>query len=359
MASTAAYLRRSLALLEWINAKHPEATVTLGPAELGGWCDLSPRWRLDGARIRLQVHGAERNLACWARSVRPAPWGASIDVWNSGGPQQEMRVIWMQSPADLQPTRRRLLNSARAWLRLQLPGCRILSAGQACDRAHTLSGNYLRVRLQHGGADHLLLACGEECDEEQAYALLTQALLWLAYLRERHQINGAPWIHLLVPAGRAAVLSHRSRLVNPTCARISVREYVGDNSGHWTAREPAPQAVPVEDRDYRWPVLGPFRWSPLLARVLDLAPEAIQRYPGFRIMTLCACWVWSLRERSALNEIASASVSERCKQSLRKRILKVCVPLSTRSSIIAVRTARQPTIFTIDCRRSDGWNACC
>jgi hypothetical protein len=48
--------------------------------------------------------------------------------------------------------------------------------------------------------------------------------------------------------------------------------------------------VPLEDRDFRWPVLGPFRWSPLLARVVELAPEVIQRYPKFQDYDSLRIW---------------------------------------------------------------------
>ncbi len=290
MADMAIYLRRSMALLEWIDLTHPEAKVTLGSAELGCWRDICPRWRLEGCRIRLQIRRPERSLAFWVASVHSAPWGGTFKIWDRGRPSEEIQVIWTDPPSLSQLNRTHMETAARAWARSILPGCRIVSARKAPDRAHTLSGSYLRLRLRHGDADHLLLACAEGCDGEQAHAILTQALLWLALLRDKNQIRGTPTVYLLIPEGHADVLIHRSRLINPKRARIEVREYREGASHQWEARRPAPPAAPVEDRDFRWPVLGPFRWSPLLARVLDLAPDAIQRYPRFHDYDSLRLW---------------------------------------------------------------------
>ena len=48
--------------------------------------------------------------------------------------------------------------------------------------------------------------------------------------------------------------------------------------------------VPEEDKDFRWPVLGPFRWSPLLEKVLNLAPNLIRRYPRFQDYDSLRLW---------------------------------------------------------------------
>jgi len=205
-------------------------------------------------------------------------------------PFEEINFSWLNSPDNQAPDSSSLCKAARSWARANLPGCRIISEHRASDRAHTLSGKYLRTRLRFGDAEHLLLACPEESEEDVTHGILTQALLWLSYLHREGRLMKEPTIHLLVPSGQAAVLHHRSRFMNPDRVRVEVLEYVSGPSGQWETRHPDPPAAPREDYDFRWPLLGPFRWSPMLARVMDLAPGAIQRYPRFRDFDSLRLW---------------------------------------------------------------------
>jgi hypothetical protein len=290
MSETPSYLRRSLALLEWIRTAQPKAQVTLGSAALGSWTDLAPQWRRQGARIYLQLHPRDRNMAFCVSSVQPAPWGADIKVRDRSRPPTELRVIWRDLPESTRLSQRSMLKAVRTWAQRKLPGCQIRSENQTSDRVHSLSGTYLRLRLRRGKEDHLLLACGDLDAEEKAHAMLTQALLWLACLHDQGVVKGAPIIHLLVPMGHAAVLCHRARLISREQARIEVWEYEERSPQQWETRRPPSQPAPVEDRDFRWPVLGPFRWSPMLERVVDLAPDAIQRYPRFQDYDSLRLW---------------------------------------------------------------------
>jgi hypothetical protein len=281
VSAKAAYLRRSLAALEWINSVHPEAKVSRGGTECGLWNDLQPRWHLEGSRIQLRMRGPERGVVCWVSAVHVAAGSVEIKVADGRKPSESLQVTWVEAAAGAQPSCD-LLPAARTWLQSLLPGCWMLSATQAPDRAHSLSGKYLRIRLRHGASDHLLLASSEMDDEAQAHAVLTQSLLWLTCLRAKNLLHTTPTIHLLVPKEHAVVLCHRAGLVNPDRAQIEVWEYREGVSQPWELRRPSPPPAPIEDRDFRWPVLGPFRWSTLLARVMDLAPAAIQRYPRFQ-----------------------------------------------------------------------------
>jgi hypothetical protein len=220
-------------------------------------------------------------MACRISSFRVAAGSVEIKVVDGRRPSGCIQVIWVQPEAGVQPGCD-LLPAARIWLQSLLPGYRLLSAIQAPDRAHSLSGKYIRIRVWHGGRDHLLLAASEKDDEAQSHAILTQALLWLTCLRAKNLLSTKPTLHLLVPKEHAVVLCHRAGLVNPDRARIEVWEYREGVSQPWELCRPSPPPVPIEDRDFRWPVLGPFRWSTLLARVMDLAPAAIQRYPRFQ-----------------------------------------------------------------------------
>ena len=281
MTSKSAYMRRSAALLEWIEANRPDALVTCDGAELGPWRALSPRWQLENDRIRLQLHRDGRPMVFWAKCLRPTPWGARIPLAGRFGVDPELLICWEKAENNPLPSSSRL-ELILKWARSQWPGCRIESTGRNPDRTHTLSGAYFRIRIRWGAQDLLVLACAKDDVDESVHSILTQGLLWMSCLFRKKQIRGVPGIHLLVPANHSAVLCHRSRLINPERAGISVWECESCDSERIQVHQPAAMPAPVEDRDYRWPVLGPFRWSPLLARVLDLAPEAIQRYPRFQ-----------------------------------------------------------------------------
>ncbi len=280
MSGSAAYLRRSLATLEWIDSTWPEAIIIVDGHQAGVWKDLHLRWRVDGDRIRLQLHLAGGGLALWISSVQPDTLGVRMLI-HGRQPAREIRVTWAGTVKSGEAGRHELLESAGAWVRQRFPGGLIVSPGQVPDRSHSLSGSYLRLRVKWRAADHLVLACAPGEAEGQVAGILTQALLWLSCLVTGGGLNGVPTVHLLIPRGDSSVLVHRSNLVNPALVRIEILEYTEGAARQWETRTPDPPAQPCENRDFRWPVLGPFRWSPLMARVLALAPEHIQRYPRF------------------------------------------------------------------------------
>jgi hypothetical protein len=277
----AACQRRILAALEWIHSIHAEAKVSLGGTEWGLWQGLQPSWQLHGNRIQLRLRGPGRIVVCWVSGIHVTASGVEIKISRGLNASQSLRVSWMEASDGAQPGHD-LLQAVRIWLQSMLPGCRLLSVSQAPDRAHSLSGKYLRMRWKHGARDHFLLASSESEDEAQIAPILTQSLLWLACLRAKNLLHTTPTVYLLVPRGRSIALCHRAGLVNPDRARIEVWEYRGGVSRPWESHRPGPPSPPVEDRDFRWPILGPFRWSALLARVIDLAPTSIQRYPRFQ-----------------------------------------------------------------------------
>ncbi len=280
MTKTAAHIRRSVALLEWIDSTQPDARVSLGTVPWGSWHELDVRWRLEGGRIRLQLHRRDRSLVLWIASALPAPWGAQLKICDRGRPA-EVNLAWGKNADEISSISNNLLRATSAWVRSALPGARVLSASRSVDRAHSLSGGYIRLRLRLGNVDHLVLICPEVADAAVVHSTLTQALLWLALLRDQRRLEAVPMVHLLVPMGDAAVVCHRSRLVSAEHAHVDVLEYARGSSGQLETRRPAPPDPPLENRDFRWPVLGPFRWSSELSRVMDLAPGAIQRYPRF------------------------------------------------------------------------------
>ncbi len=282
MAGMAQYLRKSLALLDWIDSSHASARVILGSRNLGSWKDLEPRWKLTGQTISLQIVWRNRRRLFQLSSVLPSACSAILRCHSRRHGCEDILVTWDKEAQAQTFGQGDLLERARAFLRRMLPGCRILSVSHAVDRTHSLSGKFLRLRARYRQKDHLLVVCHDGIANEEVPAILTQGLLWLYLLRHRERPEYEPTIHLLVPAGYAPILCHRSRFLNHERAHLLIWEHEEDASGEWQVHRPSLPKAPLEDHDFCWPFLGPFRWSPLLARVIDLAPGMIQRYPRFK-----------------------------------------------------------------------------
>jgi hypothetical protein len=280
MKALEAHLRRSLQFLAWIDGNHPGSRVSCGTLELGIWRDLQPRWHLENGIIRLIFSGSGPNPGYRAKCVLPAAWGARIPIITALG-ARELAICWHKAGEMLQPLNHGLAGILQ-WTRNRWPGCRVVAACRRSDRSHTLSGSYYRIRIRYANEDQFVLACASDLLDEVVHSILTQALLWVTHLNIRKMLNRKPGIHLLVPADHSTVVIHRSRLLNTGRVEVSVWNCERSETGELRICRPGALPAPLENRDYRWPVLGPFRWSPLLARVLDLAPDAIQRYPRFQ-----------------------------------------------------------------------------
>jgi hypothetical protein len=197
-------------------------------------------------------------------------------------------MVWQQ-PAPDSANPRHLWKMVRKWLALRYPVHRVVRATRRADLARTLSGSFLRVLFQHGGKNRMLIAADAASAEEMPLAL-GQALLWLSILDEKRKLTPAPTLYFLAPSGTSAVLAHRCQLLRKNRLKSEIWEYCDQIPGSPEFRRaPAPPA-PEENKDFRWPVLGPFRWSSRLERVLDLAPSLIRRYPRFQDYDSLRIW---------------------------------------------------------------------
>jgi hypothetical protein len=165
----------------------------------------------------------------------------------------------------------------------------ILRSSKRSDLAHSLSGSFLRVVFRYRGKDCLLIAADVDIGEESRHAI-SQALLWLASLSAPKRPAVFPMIHIMVPSGTSGVLVHRCQYLNNNGAKVTVWEYQRGNTNLPEIRRATVPHVPEEDKDFRWPVLGPFRWSSPLEKVLDLAPDLIRRHPRFRDYDSLRLW---------------------------------------------------------------------
>jgi len=289
-----AHLRRSADLLRFIDNEKSEAEVVWRGRSLGTWAGLRPTHSLDARGIRLLLRTGSGNLSFVASSVHRTPTGADIlPARAPGSAGRPIRLLWSQPDADpgADVSSEDLREHLISWVRQLLPGGRILSVGSRADRANTLSGSFFRIHVRTPGRDSLIIAARRSSPSGQSNdSSLTQALLWDAFLQKRGRLSGTTRIHLLVPGECAPILQHRSALLNPARTPAEVWQYDSSESEHLLVRRaPAPEP-PRENREFRWPALGPFQWSADLARVLDLAPSQIKRYPRFREYDSLRLW---------------------------------------------------------------------
>ena len=176
---------------------------------------------------------------------------------------------------------RHLWKIVRKWLSLRFPVHRIVRATKRADLARTLSGSFLRVLFHHGGKKRMLIAADAVSAEEMPLAI-GQALLWFSTLAGKKGSTIIPTLHFLIPSGTSAVLSHRCQFLNKNRVKPEIWEYRDLAPESPEIRRAPASPTPEENRDFRWPVLGPFRWSSQLECVLNLAPALIRRYPRFQ-----------------------------------------------------------------------------
>ena len=277
----AAYLQRSEKILELAKSRAGISRIRWRSADLGSWESVNPRWWRVRGKIRFQFDEGGRPASFWIASVKQMARGVSVFLADSRNPiPEEFEMAWQQSlPEPSDP--RRLWNIAKHWLELRFPGHRILRAVKRPDLARTLSGSFLRVLFWHEGKNRLLIAADADSGDEMHHAI-GQGLFWLSALPSAVEPCSIPLLYILVPSESSAVLFHRCRLLNRERVKAEVWEYGCEGpEGPEIRKAPEPPA-PEENKDFRWPVLGPFRWSSQLDRVLNLAPSLIRRYPRFQ-----------------------------------------------------------------------------
>jgi hypothetical protein len=279
---TDAHLRRYRLLLSLADARGSSAQVIWRSTRLGSWKDVSARWTESAGRIRLGFNAFERGVLRWVSRVQQTSSGLRIFLSDRRKPiPEEFRVVWDGDSEEADPAAGDLWSLSQRWLRERFPGVQVLSARRSTDAARSLSGSFLRIVFRARGFDHIGIVSDPGSVPDSSRSALTQALLFLSTRSREHPAHSVPRVHLLVPSSQSAVLFHRSRFLNAGRVRVEIWEYDGNPGREKIGPAPYPPE-PVEERDFRWPVLGPFRWSEPLAKVLDLAPEFIRRYPRFQ-----------------------------------------------------------------------------
>jgi hypothetical protein len=277
-----ASLQKNRALLLLAQNRAGEAKVRWRSKELGSWESLKPQWWVQGGRIYFRFRGQGSGPSLSVSSIKTKPWGLRIFLASSKVPIPEaFDVAWGEFESDPIRESHQLWKTVRYWLRCKFPAHQIVRSSKKPDLTRSLSGLFLRVLFRHMGKDCLLMAVDVDAGEHAPLAL-GQALLWALALASRKRLKAIPTIHILVPSGCAAALAHRCRYLNGNRAKATVWEFRQGSGNHPEIRLASAPPMPEENKDFRWPVLGPFRWSSCLERVLNLAPDLIRRYPRFQ-----------------------------------------------------------------------------
>lgn len=278
---SATYLQRNLALLELAQSKATDARIFWRTTELESWGLVSPTWRVVSEKIWFRFHFQGNLLDRPVASVKSTPLGINLFLLNATNPiPDKFEVRWHEQAADSPSDPQRLWGVIHSWLDREYPGCRILRCAKNTDRMRTLSNLFLRAVFRHRGKEYLLIAADESGGDDISLSV-GQALLWLEVASSKMRLGQIPSIHILVPSSFSAIVHHRCQHVDPSQVRIEVWAYDAAQSDHSdVTRATAPPEL-KENIDYHWPVLGPFRWSSNLEKVLGLAPDLICRYPRF------------------------------------------------------------------------------
>jgi hypothetical protein len=286
----AVHLKRNLALLELARSKADVAHMKWRSMELGFWKEAGPRWRIYGEKIRFRFKSQGNNVSRWIVSIRPKPWGMALFLSRPNGPMHEvLEIAWEEAMPEASADSSALWDTARYWLGSKFPGHQIIKACKRADLRHTLSGLFLRVLFCHRGKAYLLLAADEDGGDE-VHLAVGQALQWLSTLAAKNRTKPISKVCILVPSMFSGILVHRCQYLNRNRIRAEVWAYTRKCLNLPEIRRALHPPVPEENKDFHWPVLGPFRWSPRLEQVLNLAPSLIRRYPRFQDYDSLRLW---------------------------------------------------------------------
>jgi hypothetical protein len=278
---SATYLKRNLALLELARSNAKDARVFWRTMELESWESACPSWRVIGEKMWFRFYFQGKLIELPVASVKATPLGINLFLLNATNPiPDKFEVRWHEPAADFRPDPQRLWSVIHFWLSKEYAGYRIIRCAKRADRMRTLSGLFLRAAFWHRGKEHLLIAADESAGDDISL-VVGQALLWLEVLNPKPHLGQIPKIHILVPSNFSAIVHHRCRHIDTSQVLIEVWSYKSLGPDNLRVMRAAAPPEPKENIDYRWPVLGPFRWSSNLEKVLSLAPDLIRRYPRF------------------------------------------------------------------------------
>ena len=288
--SPAAYLQKHLALLELARCKADSIKIYWCSMDIGSWNLVRPSWCVSGENIQFRFYSVQKVWTLSVISVRLMPWGIRIALCDPVHPLQDvLEMRWQESDGRAATDFHQLWNLSRHWLCREFPMHQIIKLTRRTDRTRSLSCQFLRVLFRCGGKGYLLIAADHNSIDSVS-SIISQALLSLFAETAKRLPGNAPIILVLVPSEVSPMIGHRCRHLNPNRVRIEVWGYRQTHSDNLEVCRARKMSIPEENKDFRWPVLGPFHWSSILQKVLDLAPHLIRRYPRFHDYDSLRLW---------------------------------------------------------------------
>ena len=233
-------------------------------------------------KLRLHLWSPERH---WVRRVvgiaQESPERLVLSVERFGHPKPAKLVIAAaRRRAGLERERSAARRKYSAWLRRLLerefPRARLEGVSTAADLKRSFSALYTRARLREGERCWAVLGVNAGEGAAAVDALLTYALIWFHWNRQRYPERVWAGVRLFLPAGRTQTTAHRLAYLDP--ARLRAELYAVDEEEFACAR--------VDERDFgnvETRLVPARRAEEILAaessaveRIRALAPEEIE-----------------------------------------------------------------------------------
>jgi hypothetical protein len=272
----AAHVRRCRDTMGWLDREKGDAEVLLDGRPIGRWTDLRVSRTLSAGTLRLSFLAGNRRVVLPVAAVREDDRSVSFALRGPGRRRSLLRVQWENVDLRERSSADGFDAAVPRWVSRIFPRGSIIGDERRSRLSDSLSRTVRRITVRNcASLVHILVVGPEEAGEPGDP--LTQALLWLS-------VCGSPAparLLLLVPDRSAPVLGGRARCLDPAALRVEIFSYGPTDAALESVTPAQPPGLPEENRDFRWPLLGDYRWSPLLGRVLNLAPRSIRRHPRF------------------------------------------------------------------------------
>ncbi|HWB83607.1 MAG TPA: hypothetical protein VG675_05680 [Bryobacteraceae bacterium] len=186
---------------------------------------------LRGSRLTLQAWDQTRNFTRRVTAIKGESAGRLeivVERFARRPGQLFLLDLARRAGADLGRRSTRLVfrERFRLFLKRQFPEWTLAELSTEPDLEHSLSPAFPRAMLRHGQHAWAAIACPPEGDDA---AVLTFGLVWLTYLRSRHQDVTVEGLAVYVPEGRERTCSLRLLCLNPAAARFELFAYNDDD----------------------------------------------------------------------------------------------------------------------------------
>lgn len=185
---------------------------------LPGLAGMQYEVRQQGRGVFLHVWSEDANLA--RRVMRIAEQGSGrlvLEVRRFGRPKPASLEFFVaeraRTPGRL--AREKFLARLRVLLAEQFPDEKMESLTCAADLEHSFSGSYVRGVTKRGQRAWAVTAAAPGEDSAAVDAILTNALLWMDWLRETRHKGVLAGMRLFLPEGNSAVTAHRLQALAP------------------------------------------------------------------------------------------------------------------------------------------------